>query len=297
MIKKESFADYADSPEINQSFLKRVRKSPSTAFESEMKSTKSMDFGSLYHSFILEPDQFHNEHFVIDDLEILTNLIDNGAKSPKATKKYKEWVAEQEKEANGRIIVDGGEMKQLKDMKVQLYRNYPIAEAAILHSDHEVSIYQELHYSGGMSKPDFKSKCKCRIDGIIPEDGIIFDLKTSKDADPDQFWRDAGIYSYHIQAAFYKMLAEAEYQREFKFLYIVQEGKAPYNSAVYQVSEEMIEGGKEEIESLLKITKRIVDKDDGVFPSYNAFSGNDLGVYMLTIPKYYIKKYPNLNKG
>ena len=78
---------------------------------------------------------------------------------------------------------------------------------------------------------------RARIDGINPEHGVIFDLKTSKDAHPTGFQREAGQFQYHLQMAFYKRLAELEFDKPFEVFIIAQETEAPFNSGLYRISD------------------------------------------------------------
>ena len=52
------------------------------------KDSPALSFGSLYDCLLLEPEKASDQFIVVDDEEICAKI---GGKSPRATKKYKEW--------------------------------------------------------------------------------------------------------------------------------------------------------------------------------------------------------------
>ena len=282
MIKREKFEDYLADESINASLLKKLRKSPLTAFGlEEEKSTKALTEGSLYHTYKLEPETFGECFYIYDETKILVELIDEGAKSPRATKKYKDWKGEQTDLADGREMVENGQWLKIEQMAERLKLNNPNGDILIRNSEHEV--YQDLEFEGK------KFGVKCRIDGINPESGFIFDLKTTQDAHPEGFGRECGKFAYHVQAAWYKRLAELEYGKPFEFFIIAQETTAPFNSGLYRVSPAMIQKGDYEIDNLLKIAASV--KDSGDLKSYEIFTSDPHGILPLDIPNYYVNHY------
>lgn len=284
MIKHETFDEYLADPAINASLLKKLRISPLTAFGiEEEKKTKALTLGSLYHTYVLEPDLFGENYYIYDETPIIVELIDEGAKSPRATKKYKDWKGTQSDLANGRDMIENGQWLQVEQMYERLKQNNPNADVLVRNSEHEVSIYQTIEFNG-------KSyECKCRVDGMNAERGVIFDLKTTQDAHPEGFGRECGKFSYHIQAAFYKRLVELELGKPIEVFIIAQETTAPFNNAIYRVSEAMINKGDYEIENLLKIASHV--KTSGELNSYEIFSSDPYGILPLDIPNYHVNSY------
>jgi exodeoxyribonuclease VIII len=284
MIKRETFDEYLADPAINASLLKKLRTSPLTAFgiEEETRS-KALTLGSIYHTYLLEPDLFDDNYYIYDETPIIVQLIDEGSKSPRATKKYKEWKGKQSDKANGRELVEKGQWLQIEQMAARLKENNPNAEILVRNSDHELSIYQTIEFNG-------KSyECKCRVDGMNAERGFIFDLKTTQDAHPEGFNRESGKFLYHIQTAFYKRLVELELGKHIQVFIIAQETAAPFNNGLYKVSPEMINKGDYEIENLLKIASHV--KETGQLKSYEIFSSDPYGILPLDIPNYYVNSY------
>jgi hypothetical protein len=69
-------------------------------------STKAMDYGTLVHLLLLERDTFKDRYFVIDDTSIIEKLKTKGYTNVKATKDYKEFIAEQTAKNSTKTLVD-----------------------------------------------------------------------------------------------------------------------------------------------------------------------------------------------
>ena len=91
---------------LSYSSLKEFAKSPNhfiQYIERKFEASDAMIFGSAVHCAILEPDEFHNRYFVLDESEIMEELKD--AKSPRATKAYKQWKMDEMSSAGEREIL------------------------------------------------------------------------------------------------------------------------------------------------------------------------------------------------
>lgn len=279
MIKTEHFDSYAAHTAVNASLLKRLRISPATAFGVEQVHTSAaMDFGHAYHSFILEPETFDAEYFIYDS-----------TKRPEpdktfATKANKAWKAEQYETAAAqkKAVLEASDYLRIQLMASQLKQNNEYADKLIRNTVHERSIYQTMQVNGE------DVEVKCRVDGMH-EKGVIFDLKTTKNAHPAGFFREAGDYAYHLQMAFYKQIVELEFNRKFDVIIIAQESAAPFNSAVYHISDNMIEKGNREIAKWLKLAQHV--KRTGELNSYEIFASDPYGILSLDIPDYYVNDY------
>ena len=280
MIKTENFASYAVNPAINASFLKQLKKC-----SVENKDTVAMNFGTAFHTFILEPEEFQNQYYVFDDTDIMKKGIEEGLKNVRGSKLYKDWKAGEEKNAGKKMMFSIGDYHTLQAMAERLKLNNPNATKLINNSLHEKSIYQSLDIDGE------QFDVKCRVDGLNSElnVGFIFDLKKTVTAHPDGFGRECGKYGYHISAAFYKRLAELEFNKPFEVFIIAQEETAPYNSGLYRVSPAMIQKGNVEVDKLLKLAAHV--KKTGQLSSYEIFSSDPYGILDLDIPNYYSNDY------
>ena len=279
MIKTEHFDSYKAHTAINSSLLKRLRISPATAFGVEqVPSSTALDFGHAYHSYILEPETFDSQYFIYDS-----------TKRPEpdktfAAKENKEWKAEQYETAAAqkKAVLEASDFLRIQLMAAQLKQNLPHADKLIRNTVHERSIYQTMQVNGE------DVEVKCRVDGLN-EKGVIFDLKTTKNAHPDGFNREAGIYAYHLQMAFYKQIVELEFGRPFNVVIIAQEQEAPFNSGFYSISDNMIEKGNREVAKWMKLAQHV--RHTGELSSYEIFSNDPFGILSLDIPDYYVNDY------
>ena len=277
MIKQENFGAYLTNPAINASLMKKLRRSPLTAFGVDDIDTEAKAFGGAYHTWVLERELFDPRYFVYDPDKRPSLEQTFGAKV------NKEWREEQYKKAGNKGILEETDMVDIRGMAKQLETNNPNAVNLIANCQHELSIYQRVEVG------EYSYEGKARYDGINPEAGYIVDLKTTKEAHPSGFGREAGQYSYHIQTAWYKKIAELEYGRPFTVFIVAQERTAPYNSGLYKVSEAMLNKGEYEVNALLELAAHV--KATGELNSYEVFSGNKYGVLPLDVPNYYVNEY------
>jgi hypothetical protein len=97
----------------------------------------------------------------------------------------------------------------------------------------------------------------CLLDGQL----CIVDLKTSSDADPEQFTKDAWKWEYFIQVGSYlAAYKHAEFQFPM-FVFIVVETTEPFNVSVNFVENKYIEFCKEEWQGTLRAFKYCLDND------------------------------------
>ena len=280
MIKTENFASYVVNPAINASFLKQLKKC-----SIKNDSTVAMNFGTAFHTFILEPDKFLKQYYILDDTEIIKKGIEEGLKNVRGSKMYKEWKAGEEKKAGERFIFSIDDYRTLQAMADRLKLNNPNADKLIRNSVHEQSIYQTIEVDG------HEYDVKCRVDGLIVDNsiGVIFDLKKTVNAHPDGFGRECGKFGYHISAAFYKRIAEKEFGKKFEVFFIAQEETAPYNSGLYRANPAMIQKGDAVVNKYLKYAAHV--KQTGEIKSYELFSSDPYGILDLDIPNYYTDDY------
>jgi exodeoxyribonuclease VIII len=118
---------------------------------------------------------------------------------------------------------------------------------------------------------------------------LVIDLKTCQDASVDGFTRSAAEYDMHIQAAFYAdLLSKIEGEgREYTFIFIAQEKKAPFAFNIFEASQQFISQGRYEYEHLLQLYKFC--QDNNRWPGYQVFCQNKYGINELKLPQWAIK--------
>lgn len=282
-IRKDSNEEYHSKKEyISASGLKLLKKSPLHFKLQEKKTTEAMEFGSAYHTFILEPELFEKEYYLFNDSDICSVLIGEGAKSPRATNIYKEWYNQQLAIAGQRKLMDKNTYSQLEKMSDIIFR-HKFAKSIISNGDAEMSIYCEITIITGQ-----KIKVKIRPDYKKDSKRIISDLKTCQSASINDFPRHSADFDYHIQAALYSdILSEIEGKgMGWDFYFIAQEKSSPYCFNIFESSPQFLAQGRYEWEQLIMLYAFCLENDK--WPGYQVFTENKFGVNELNLPAYSI---------
>jgi len=244
---------HADTTAISSSGLKLLRYSPKHFWaqyldsdREQKKATEAMEFGTLVHSMVLEPETVDAE------FATMPTGID------KRTKAGKDFWAELQKKNEGKTIVaqDDFDLAQKVSKAVLehpaaslIYRKFGIPEFT-------------LQWNELVEIDDDKTvlvKCKARIDwAVIPQNdfpsGLIFDLKTTKDASENDFPKSSYNLGYHIQAAWYARAMFMAYGVEnTPFIFIAAEKESPFGVMAYRSSDDFMKAGWAECKRLLKI--------------------------------------------
>lgn len=279
---------------IGSTSLKIIGESPLHFKNQEPLDTEALRFGSAYHCFILEPDKFDQEYYIIDDTEFCNELIQFGkldkkgnrvdVSKPRSTNEYKQWYEEQVSRASGKILFDTEDYNVLKAMKERLFSHYYV-RSLLKDGEAEKSYYCDLGIMTGQNigvkvKPDY---CK-------PRKRLIIDLKTCQDASVDGFTRHAAEMKYHISAAMYSDMLEMNEGKNmpWTFIFIAQEKKRPYAFNLFEASPQFISQGRYEYELLLQLYAWCKENDK--WPGYQVFCPNRFGINELSLPKYAIKE-------
>jgi len=295
IIKKDTNEEYHSNKDfIGSTSLKKYKKSPLHFKEETIKETPAMQFGTMYHTFILEPEIFEKEYYVFDDSQICEELKSGAffdekgkqifAKSPRANKIYKEWHDQQMTIAGQRITVSKEEYDQIQAMKRRLFSHF-YAKYLLTGGVSELSYYTEIE---GV-------KVKIRPDHMIEKKRICVDLKTCIDASYDKFIKHSADMLYHINAALYSDVLEKEHSPglPWTFIFIAQEKAFPFAFNIFKASSQFISIGQYEYELLLKQHKYSLDSNE--YRGYDVFCDNKYGITEISVPAYAIKDYKFYN--
>lgn len=218
-----SFADYVKIDAVNNSLLGKFSISPAHALaymQGGFSGSEAMLLGSVFHSLTLEPFGFDSEYAILPEVD-------------RRTKAGKETAAAFEKENAGKIIITSAMLETANNM-VDAAMNNSIAESFISDGEKELTAIWEIK----------DVICKGRIDNKQPN--IIIDLKTSRNARPDNFKSTVYKYNYHQQAAFYLDGIEKITGEKCDFVFVVVENNPPYGVSVHKMSKDIIDLGREE---------------------------------------------------
>lgn len=194
---------YHKVPAVSASVLMRLYTScPKKLAASPVESSDAMDNGTAFHSYLLDTD-FHSNYFVLPDGPVNERT---GKPFGSDTKAYADWLAFFSSLHDGKKCVDLAVMKNIEAAALE-FRTHPyggeIAGAiASTKAKTELSLFWMEQRDDGSDYP-----CKARLDIWDPAAGIIRDLKTTRNANPQKFQWDIRPTkdgrNYWIQAAWY----------------------------------------------------------------------------------------------
>ncbi len=173
---------YHSSPGISKSGLDAINRSPAHYKFGEHKTSKAMELGTALHAAVLEPEIFDDEFLMLPDVKDR-----RASEYKKATKSLPD-----------KIVLVGKEVGQVDGM-VKAVNDHRVAKQLV-----DGCKYRELSFYG--YHPDLGILCKCRFDALSWGGGdsyIAVDLKTTKDAMPEEFSKSIFNYRYHVQAPYY----------------------------------------------------------------------------------------------
>lgn len=188
-------------------------------------SSSAVEHGTLLHSWLELGDDFL-ESLVVPPPETLTATGLVGKEAEK-------W-AKNEAPA-GAVVVSPKERAQVVAEVVAIKSNPAAAELLSRISDRELSVYWES--ADG-------HRLKCRFDALT-EDGIVLDLKTTREADICcDFWKAVLSFRYHMQDAWYRRGMEAMGLEPQPLRFIVISTSQPHDCQVVTLPAAVVAEGQ-----------------------------------------------------
>lgn len=207
--------------------------------EPQPEPTDAMQFGTVVHSALLQPE-------TMDKVAVKPAGLDM------RTKLGKDWA-----EANSdRTILSSDRMNAVKRMVDNVWK-HPIAKRLLTGSDFERSLFAE-DANGTLRKG--------RLDVLTKAGNILPDVKTCESAAPDDFEKSVVNYRYMVQAAYYLDLCELVGIQREKFCFICVEKSAPYCVAVHELDADVIEWGRKLYQRDLTLYRHCLET--GEWPGY-----------------------------
>lgn len=230
--------EYRQAEGLAQSTLKLLRdKTPAHALHAMQNKKGPSDatlIGSAVHAVVLESRIDH---------VVLPESAKGQSKLAKALR------AEFEAEHSDKIILSQANADKVQRMADSVLNHKGASRLLSIMTQAELPIFWQ----------EGETKMKAKIDGVCPL-GII-DLKTTADADNDNFGKSIYNYGYHIQAAHYLSGAAANNLPCENFIVIAVENTEPHCTAIYTISHESIEAGEVERQKLLDIWRYCVQNN------------------------------------
>jgi hypothetical protein len=179
-----------------------------------------MQFGTVVHAGVLEPDTF-------DQVVAISPDCDKRTVAGKAT-----WANFYSENA-GRIILTAADHDRARRC-IDAVNAHPAAAKLLDGAKREVSLFWN----------DARYGCPCKSRFDIYSHGGIADLKTCQDGSSEGFGKTIAQYLYHMAAAFYVDAAEHVLNESPRFFcFVVVEVEPPFAVAVYRLPTNAILAG------------------------------------------------------
>lgn len=224
-------ADYhADADYLSSSVLKRQLPER----YKEGGSQDALDFGTLFHTVVLEPDNLA-EYVVLDAAAIAGNNPKTGKPydSPTMTTRWKTAVAEAEQD--GKTVVAQGDWDRAHAMR----------DAIADHADARALLFdgEGLREESAFTTDENGVRIKARFDRRIP--GAIIDLKsTSAKPGADSLARAVLDYGYDLSAVHYLEVARLLELDADTFWFVFVGKEAPHRVTVADLDDGFLSRGR-----------------------------------------------------
>jgi len=242
---------------LSKSLLMELARSPlhcKQAMDAPREPSAAMTFGTAVHCAILEPERFQKTYAPFE-----------GDRRTKVGK-----------DAYQKIMDAGQTPLSLSDWEViqgmaEAVREHALCAELLSQGQPEVSLFWKA--------PIWEVMCKCRADFLNPHRQVIVDLKTTTDASPGAFGRDAARYRYHWQAYWYTTGAEAVLgPGAWRFIFLAIEKTEPFGIGLYELPPEALQVAREQIRPLVATFWNCI--------AQQAWSGYSDQVETLYLPKW-----------
>lgn len=219
-------------------------------------ATEAMNLGTAVHALVLEPD-------LAEGMIAVAPKVDRRTKIGKAT-----WEDFQIESA-GKLVVTEDQWAKARAMAEKVMA-HPQAREALSGGAAEQSVFTEHHGHILKARPDHWTG------------PLLSDLKTTADASPDGFQRQAAKLAYHIQAAYYLHVCSQHAPAE-DFVFIAVENFAPFEVACYLLDDDALAIGRDHMHEALQTLLQA--KRSGHYPGYSS------SVELLGLPGWMVARH------
>lgn len=266
---------YRKAPGVSQSMLKEFGDCATPLHwraSRPKEATPDMEFGTILHTAILEPENLSSAYYVRPDQYPSENKKTKEVVMKKWTGNA-DWCKGWLEEHSDRPVISKSVESKIPNI---VSRVKALAEcgSALQFGKREVSWFKRDETTGLL--------CKCRTDLIADSlNGVrwIFDLKKVQAgaASHDLFSKHAADIGYHIQAASYLKLTGAD-----RFVFVTFDDDEPFDACQYEADAQMLDHGAYEYRRLLDAYAVCVKSDK--WPGYEE------GIKPLKLPAYAVRR-------
>ena len=229
---------YNDTYYVSNSMLSYLTNKSPEYFQymlnNSQPSSSAMKFGSAFHMYVLQPDEF-DKHYVV------TPNIDKRTKQGKLD--YAEFMLKNQ----FKTLLSENELATIRMMSDKLLQD-PLCKDLLTIGKPEQII--------AWNNPEYDVNCKGMLDIHCNKNDIIVDLKTTQDCNLKPFTRSIRKYMYHKQAAFY-----TDAVRAVSYYIVAIEKNPPYSLNVFELHGDILDKGREIYNNELYLYKRCLNAD------------------------------------
>jgi exodeoxyribonuclease VIII len=243
--------EYHALDRLSSSGCKQIERSPAhfQAWRAKpSEPTPAMQFGTLVHAAILEPDT----------LTELCVVKPNDAPD-KRSKAGKEWWEAFEAAVAGKIILADADYIRLLSVR-DAVQSHPLYSAI---RNEAATVEDTLLWQDR----ETGAACKARLDLLADDCSFVLDVKTTVDARPSEFASAAVRYGYDIQAAWYSEAVEVVTGQMPRFFFLAVETEAPFGVQLMRAAPDFLLRGYQRMRNALGTYARCVAS--GEWPSYS----------------------------
>lgn len=226
--------DYASNPAVNWSTLKYMRESPMLyryRLSVPREDTPALALGRATHTLVFEPELF-DEQYVI---------WEGGRRAGNAWSDFVDAHPDQ-------TILRTEDADQCAAL-AEAVRRHPLVQPYLRDGGEFERAIEWTDAQTGL-------RCKGRPDWLIPDRRILLDLKTCMSIDGRRFGAIAARFQYHAQLAMYRAgVAAALGWEPQRVLIVAVEKDAPYDVGVFELDQDALYAGAEEVAELLRALK------------------------------------------
>lgn len=222
---------YHQGPGVSSTTAKKALNSYGH-FTKPREKKDCFNFGSAFHMYVLEPDLF-SSHYVVAP-------VIPGHKNSNA---YKDAFSAFQRNNLGKEIVSVDDYADITAMTLSV----------LSHPDFEVDGFQ----------PEIMAITRCKETGLLIKckadqfSGYVNDLKsTSSVVTPNEFMREILKWGYHISMAFYQDVIADIIGIPPTMKITAVERNAPYDAAVFVLSDSLLEEGRKLYKAALRRIKK-----------------------------------------
>jgi exodeoxyribonuclease VIII len=246
---KDTFQEYLNNKtHISASDIKNFLISPAYYFYKKFLEPKSDEehkhfiIGTALHELILEPEMFKSNYIISPKYDL-------------RTKEGKKDALEFKEKNFDKVLLNADDYEMIVNMATVAGENKTFVEL-LKDSYRELSCYtiDDKTKLDLRLRPDCFSLNKC----------TIVDIKTCQSSSYKSFKSDIYKFQYSISSAFY-----CDFLGRENYVFCAIEKTKPYQTALYMISDDMLQYGREQYRLALDLMRWCID--NFYYPSYNEF--------------------------